>query len=273
MVDAEVSSHPASEVTPIRPLVRIEKVWKRRGQNVVLKGVDLEARQGEAICLLGPSGAGKSTLLRCINAIELADRGMVYVDDKPVGCHTRGDRFIRMTEREMSRQRADIGMVFQNFNLFPHMSVLENIIDAPIRVRGEKRAVAVERAHTLLRQVGLAEKAKSYPRNLSGGQQQRIAIARALAMRPKLMLFDEPTSALDPHLTHEVLDVMKNLAASGMTMIIVTHEIQFARDIAGTVAVMADGIIIERGPAQNVFSRPQDPRTKAFLLRSLRSDH
>jgi polar amino acid transport system ATP-binding protein len=254
-----------------RPLVRIEQVWKTRGQNVVLKGVDLVAQHGEVVCLLGPSGAGKSTLLRCINAIELADRGMVYVDDVPIGCHPVNGGFVRMTEREVSRQRADIGMVFQNFNLFPHMSVLSNIIDAPIRVRGEKKSDAVERAHQLLRRVGLSEKAKSYPRHLSGGQQQRIAIARALAMQPKLMLFDEPTSALDPHLTHEVLDVIKGLASTGMTMIIVTHEVQFARDIAGTVAVMADGVIIEQGPAVDVLSRPNDPRTRTFLARSLQN--
>lgn len=261
---------PLSETA--KPLVRCEDIWKKRGQNVVLKGVNLEARRGEVICLLGPSGAGKSTLLRCINAIELADRGLVYVDDVPIGCHAQNGGYMRMTETELSRQRADIGMVFQNFNLFPHMSVLQNIIDAPIRVRGEKKSDAVERAHDLLRKVGLSDKVNAYPRHLSGGQQQRIAIARALAMQPKLMLFDEPTSALDPHLTDEVLDVIKGLAASGMTMIIVTHEIHFARDVADTVAVMGDGVIMEIGAAKDVLTRPKDPRTRAFLARSLQDD-
>ncbi|WP_306890587.1 amino acid ABC transporter ATP-binding protein [Ancylobacter amanitiformis] len=251
------------------PLVRCENIWKTRGRNLVLKGVNLQARKGEVVCLLGPSGAGKSTLLRCINAIELADRGLVHVDGVPIGCALRNGSHVRLTESQLSRQRADIGMVFQNFNLFPHMSVLSNIIDAPMRIRRETRAAATHRAHELLRKVGLLDKAGAYPRHLSGGQQQRIAIARALAMQPKLMLFDEPTSALDPHLTDEVLDVIKGLAATGMTMIIVTHEIQFARDVADTAAVMSDGAIIEMGPARDVLSRPTDPRTKTFLARSL----
>jgi polar amino acid transport system ATP-binding protein len=254
------------------PLVRISNVWKKRGANIVLRGVNLVAEHGKVMCLLGPSGAGKSTLLRCINAIELADRGMIYVDGFAIGCRQEGDRFIRLPEAEVSRQRADIGMVFQSFNLFPHMSVLENIIDAPMRVRRETRAVATRRAHELLERVGLADKTKSYPRHLSGGQQQRIAIARALAMKPKLMLFDEPTSALDPHLTDEVLDVIKDLAASGMTMIVVTHEVQFARQVADVAAIMADGVIIEVGPARDVLTRPQDPRTRKFLAKSLQ-DH
>ena len=186
---------------PEAPLVRISDVWKKRGPNIVLKGVNLTADHGKVVCLLGPSGAGKSTLLRCINAMELADRGMIYVDGVAIGCRQDGDRFIRLSEAEVRRQRADIGMVFQNFNLFPHMSVLDNIIGAPMRVRGESRAVATARAQELLERVGLADKARAYPRHLSGGQQQRIAIARALAMQPKLMLFAEPTSALDPHLT------------------------------------------------------------------------
>jgi polar amino acid transport system ATP-binding protein len=257
---------PAGAVVP---LVRISNVWKKRGANIVLKGVNLEAHQGTVVCLLGPSGAGKSTLLRCINAIELPDRGMIYLDGVAIGCRQEGDKFIRLSEREVSRQRADIGMVFQNFNLFPHMSVLENIVDAPMRVRGESRAVATQRAHDLLGRVGLADKAKAYPRHLSGGQQQRIAIARALAMQPKLMLFDEPTSALDPHLTDEVLDVMKGLAGAGMTMIVVTHEVAFARQVGDVAAIMADGVIIEAGPAREVLTRPQDPRTRRFLAKSL----
>jgi polar amino acid transport system ATP-binding protein len=254
------------------PLIRIANVWKKRGGNAVLKGVGLSARQGEVLCLLGPSGAGKSTLLRCINALEMPDRGMVYLDGVPIGCRQEGERFVRLAERETSRQRADIGMVFQTFNLFPHMSVLQNIVDAPMRVRGESRAVATDRAHELLARVGLSDKANAYPRHLSGGQQQRIAIARALAMQPRLMLFDEPTSALDPHLTGEVLDVIKGLAASGMTMIVVTHEIRFARQVADVAAVMADGVIIEAGPAQQVLTEPQDPRTRKFLAASLHDD-
>ncbi|NTJ11582.1 amino acid ABC transporter ATP-binding protein [Rhizobium lusitanum] len=263
------SAHNRESLSSQKPFVCLEKIWKTRGQNVVLKGVDLEITNGEIICLLGPSGAGKSTLLRCINAIEPADRGLIYVDDVPIGCKPHKGGFVRMKEHEVARQRADIGMVFQNFNLFPHMSVLENIIDAPMRIRGEPRAVAETRAIALLEQVGLAEKATAFPRHLSGGQQQRVAIARALAMKPKLMLFDEPTSALDPHLTHEVLDVMKDLASTGMTMIIVTHEIQFARDIADSIAIMADGAIIEHGPASSVLSSPKHPTTQSFLARSL----
>jgi polar amino acid transport system ATP-binding protein len=261
-----------TDIGATQPVIRIVDVWKTRGPNLVLKGVNLEARRGEVVCVLGPSGAGKSTLLRCINAIELADRGVVYLNDTPIGCRETNGVFVRMPEREVSAQRAEIGMVFQNFNLFPHMSVLENIIDAPMRVRGEKRAEIVERAHELLRRVGLADKATSFPRHLSGGQQQRIAIARALAMKPKLMLFDEPTSALDPNLTDEVLDVIKDLAASGMTMIIVTHEVQFARDVADVAAIMADGVIIEWGPAKEVLTRPRHSQTRTFLSRSLQSE-
>ena len=251
------------------PFVRISNVWKKRGAEVVLKGVDLSVGHGTVVCLLGPSGAGKSTLLRCINAIEMPDRGMIYLDGVAIGCRQHGDTFIRMSEAEVSRQRADIGMVFQTFNLFPHMSVLQNIIDAPMRVRRQSRAVATQRAYELLARVGLESKAKSYPRHLSGGQQQRIAIARALAMQPKLMMFDEPTSALDPHLTDEVLDVIKGLATAGMTMIVVTHEVNFARQVGDVAAVMADGVIIEVGPARDVLTRPQDPRTRTFLAKSL----
>lgn len=252
------------------PLVRVANVWKRRGQTMVLKGVDLEAQRGEVVCLLGPSGAGKSTLLRCINALEGADRGVVEVDGVAIGCTQKDGRLYRMGEAALSRQRADIGMVFQNFNLFPHMSVMDNIVDAPVRVRGEDRSVARDRARDLLRRVGLEHKAESFPRHLSGGQQQRIAIARALAMRPKLMLFDEPTSALDPHLVGEVLDVIRDLAATGMTMIIVTHEVQFARDIADTAIIMADGVIVEAGPASAVLTKPVHQVSRAFLARSLR---
>ncbi|MAC77868.1 MAG: phosphate ABC transporter ATP-binding protein [Rhodobacteraceae bacterium] len=252
------------------PLIRAIDIWMNRGENVVLKGVSLQAQKGEVIALLGPSGAGKSTLLRCMNAIELADRGLVVLDGETIGCTRVGEEYYRLPERELSRQRAEIGMVFQNFNLFPHMSVLENIIDAPMRVRRMRKKEAVAKAHELLARVRLSDKADAYPRHLSGGQQQRIAIARALAMNPKVMLFDEPTSALDPHLTDEVLDVIRELAETGMTMIIVTHEVQFARDVAHKVAVMGDGTIMEMGPPDEVLRAPKDPRVQEFLARSLK---
>jgi polar amino acid transport system ATP-binding protein len=246
-------------------MVRIVNVWKRRGHNEVLKGINFSADRGEVVCLLGPSGAGKSTLLRCINALEENESGVVYVDGVAIGCRERAGALYQLSEQELSRQRAEIGMVFQSFNLFPHMTVLQNIIDAPIRVKREPRQVAVERARELLARVGLTDRESSYPRHLSGGQQQRIAIARALAMQPKVMLFDEPTSALDPHLVAEVLDVMKTLAASGMTMIVVTHELSFAREVADTVAVMADGQIVESGPPKRILTNPTEPRARAFL--------
>jgi polar amino acid transport system ATP-binding protein len=252
-------------------MVRIVEVWKRRGQNQVLKGINFSARRGEVVCLVGPSGAGKSTLLRCINALEENDSGVVYVDEVAIGCREHAGRLYQLSERELCRQRAAVGMVFQNFNLFPHMTVLQNIVDAPLRVKGEPRQVVVERAQELLERVGLAARGDSYPRHLSGGQQQRVAIARALAMEPKVMLFDEPTSALDPHLVGEVLEVMKTLAASGMTMIVVTHELSFAREVADTVAVMVDGQIVESGPPESVLSGPTDPRARAFLSRALRN--
>jgi len=264
-----VTAVPRSNVEA-QPLVCVSSVWKKRGANKVLKGVSLTAHQGQVVCLLGPSGAGKSTLLRCINAIELPDRGAIYVDGVMIGCRQHGNTFVRLSESQVSRQRADIGMVFQSFNLFPHMSVLQNIIDAPMRVRGESRSTATERAYGLLARVGLSDKANSYPRHLSGGQQQRVAIARALAMQPKLMLFDEPTSALDPHLTDEVLDVIKVLASSGMTMIVVTHEIGFARELADLAIIMDDGVIVESGPAHEVLVQPKDARTRKFLAKSLR---
>jgi polar amino acid transport system ATP-binding protein len=251
------------------PMIEIVKVWKRRGHNEVLKGISFSAQKGEVVCLLGPSGAGKSTLLRCINALEENDSGVVYVDGISIGCRERLGRLHQVSERELCRQRADIGMVFQNFNLFPHMTVLENIVDAPVRVKKEVPDAVLKRAQDLLVRVGLADRGSSYPRHLSGGQQQRVAIARALAMEPKLMLFDEPTSALDPHLVGEVLDVMKSLAESGMTMIVVTHELSFAREVADRVAVMCDGLIIESGPPEIVLSDPKHPRARAFLGRAL----
>lgn len=249
------------------PILRLIDIHKSFAGTEVLKGVSLDARKGEVICLLGPSGAGKSTLLRCINMIERPDRGLVLLDGNPFGCREEKGRYIRIPERALSRQRADIGMVFQSFNLFPHMTVLGNIIDAPMRVRGQSRAEALDGARALLERVGLADRVHSYPRELSGGQQQRIAIARALAMNPKLMLFDEPTSALDPQLTEEVLAVMRDLAASGMTMIVVTHEIGFAREVADRVVVMADGRIVETGAPAQVLDDPTDPLTRGFLAR------
>ena len=251
------------------PLLRVAGVWKSRGRTPVLQGIDLDAEQGQAVCLLGPSGAGKSTLLRCINALEPVDRGLITLGGELIGARWRGNAYVRLGERALSRQRAAIGMVFQTFNLFPHMSVLDNITDAPVRVLQQSRAAALDRAHVLLARVGLADKAHAFPRQLSGGQQQRVAIARALAMDPKLMLFDEPTSALDPHLVGEVLDVIRNLTATGMTTVIVTHEIQFARELADVVAVMVDGAIVETGPPGEVLARPRDSRVRAFLARAL----
>jgi polar amino acid transport system ATP-binding protein len=244
-------------------------VWKSHGRTEVLRGVGFHAHKSEVVCLLGPSGAGKSTLLRCIDGLEQIDAGIIYVDNEPVGYREANGELHEVGERERCRQRAEIGMVFQNFNLFSHMTVLENLIDAPIRIKREDRAEVTDRAQELLRRVGLEDKPQFYPRQLSGGQQQRVAIARALAMRPKLMLFDEPTSALDPELVGEVLEVMKELASSGMTMIVVTHEIGFAREMADTVIVMDGGLIVETGIPDQVLVSPQNPRTRAFLARVL----
>lgn len=244
-------------------------VWKSHGRNEILRGISFQARKSEVVCLLGPSGAGKSTLLRCIDGLERLDAGAIYVDDEPIGYREVDGALHELSERERCRQRAAIGMVFQNFNLFGHMTVLQNLIDAPIRIKRENRIEVIDRAQELLKRVGLEDKAESYPRQLSGGQQQRVAIARALAMRPKLMLFDEPTSALDPELVGEVLDVMKELASSGMTMIVVTHEIGFAREMADTIAVMDAGLIVESGAPRNLLVAPQNPRTRAFLSRVL----
>jgi polar amino acid transport system ATP-binding protein len=251
------------------PMVRVVDLWKRHGATDVLKGAHLSASKGQVVCLLGPSGAGKSTLLRCINGLETIDSGVVYVDGAPVGYRELGGRFHPLGERELSRQRAEIGMVFQAFNLFAHMTVLENVTDPPIRVRREPRDAVMARGRELLRSVGLAGKEDAHPRQLSGGQQQRVAIARALAMRPKVMLFDEPTSALDPQLVGEVLSVMRDLAAGGMTMIVVTHEIAFTREVADVVAIMDDGRIVESGPPKQVLVDPSTTRARAFLQRVL----
>nr|WP_146003135.1 amino acid ABC transporter ATP-binding protein [Streptomyces sp. San01] len=246
-------------------MVRAEKVRKHFGPLEVLKGVDLEVERGEVVCLIGPSGSGKSTFLRCINHLETVDGGRIWVDGQVVGYQRRGRKLLELGDREICRQRTEIGMVFQHFNLFPHMTVLQNLIEAPLRALREPRDEATARALALLEQVGLADKAGAYPRHLSGGQQQRVAIARALCMRPKLMLFDEPTSALDPELVGDVLTVMRELAESGMTMIVVTHEMGFAREVADRVVFFDAGQAVEVGPAQQVITDPRHARTKAFL--------
>ncbi|MFD1211949.1 amino acid ABC transporter ATP-binding protein [Arthrobacter sp. GCM10027362] len=247
------------------PMVRADSVCKNYGSNAVLKGIDLQVAPGEVVCLIGPSGSGKSTFLRCINHLETVDGGRMWVNGRIVGYDLKGTRLHEQSHNDICRARTDVGMVFQQFNLFPHMTVLENLIEAPRLVRREKKAVAAARAMGLLQKVGLAEKAGAYPRQLSGGQQQRVAIARALCMEPKLMLFDEPTSALDPELVGEVLKVMKDLAGTGMTMVVVTHEMNFARDVADRVVFMADGYVVEEGPAREVITNPQNERTRSFL--------
>ncbi len=251
------------------PLLALRGIHLSFGDNHVLRGVNLEMRAGEVVCLIGPSGSGKTTLLRCVNHLEVPAKGQVIVDRELIGCYTRKGRSVALPAPELARQRASIGMVFQHFNLFLHMTALENIIEAPCRVLGVKRQEAIDRAHALLGRVGLAEKAASYPRQLSGGQQQRVAIARALAMQPKLMLFDEPTSALDPEIVGEVLDVMRGLASDGMTMLVATHEMTFARDVADRVVFMDGGVIVEEGPPAEVLTAPTHERTKRFLSRVL----
>jgi polar amino acid transport system ATP-binding protein len=250
---------------PGDPLLNARKVRKSYGGVEVLKGISLTVNSGQVMCLLGPSGSGKSTFLRCINHLERIDGGRISVNGELIGYAQRNDRIFEMNPREVAKQRRGIGMVFQRFNLFPHMTALENITVAPIGVRKVARQNAVVRARELLDRVGLADLANSYPAQLSGGQQQRVAIARALAMDPQLLLFDEPTSALDPELVGDVLDVMKKLAADGMTMIVVTHEIGFARGAADEVVFMDQGVVVESGPPVNVLDNPQNPRTKAFL--------
>lgn len=246
-------------------MVRAEQVCKSFGALQVLKGVTLSVDRGQVLVLVGPSGSGKSTFLRCINHLETVTAGRLYVDGQLVGYREGNGKLYEMPPREAAKQRRDIGMVFQHFNLFPHRTALENILEAPVHVKGVKKAEAVQRARDLLEQVGLANKADAYPAQLSGGQQQRVAIARALAMDPKLMLFDEPTSALDPELVGEVLAVMKKLAAAGMTMVVVTHEMGFAREVADQLVFMDAGVIVESGPPREVLANPQHDRTKAFL--------
>jgi polar amino acid transport system ATP-binding protein len=250
-------------------MVEARDVVKSFGAVPVLRGVDLVVEPGEVVGLIGPSGSGKSTFLRCINHLEKIDAGELYVDGELIGYERRGDRLHELGEAEVAARRARIGMVFQRFNLFGHMTSLQNVVEAPIRVRREARAAASERARALLERVGLGDKLDAYPSQLSGGQQQRVAIARALAMSPKLMLFDEPTSALDPELVGEVLDVMRELAATGMTMVVVTHEIGFAREVCSKVAFMDGGVVVETGAPAEMFERPQIDRTRAFLSKVL----
>jgi polar amino acid transport system ATP-binding protein len=265
----ETTARDSAAKTGVTPMVLAEGVSKSFGSNEVLKSISLSVRPGEVLCIIGPSGSGKSTFLRCINHLERVDAGRLSVDGQVVGYRQHGDKLYELKPKEASRQRREIGMVFQRFNLFPHMTALENIIEAPIRVKGLPKARAVERANELLVRVGLADKGDHYPSQLSGGQQQRVAIARALAMDPKLMLFDEPTSALDPELVGEVLDVMKGLAASGMTMVVVTHEMGFAREVADELVFMDGGVVVESGDPREVLANPQHQRTQAFLSKVL----
>ena len=251
------------------PMVKAEGVHKRFGRLEVLKGITLQVMPGEVMVLLGPSGSGKSTFLRCINHLEKINSGRLSVDGELVGYRQVGDELHELRESDIARKRAEIGMVFQHFNLFPHMTALENVTCAPMRVKRIPRDRANTSARELLARVGLPEKLGAYPAQLSGGQQQRVAIARALAMEPKLMLFDEPTSALDPELVDEVLQAMQQLAREGMTMIVVTHEMGFAREVADTVVFMDAGVVVESGDPASVLSRPRHERTRSFLSKVL----
>ena len=250
-------------------MVRVENVHKRFGRLEVLRGVTFDVAKGEVVVVIGPSGSGKSTLLRCINHLEPIQQGRIYIDGVLMGYRERNGRLVPEREPVVARQRAAIGMVFQRFNLFPHLTALGNVIEAPVHVRKVPKDRAIERAKALLENVGLGEKVDAYPAQLSGGEQQRVAIARALAMEPKVMLFDEATSALDPELVGEVLDVMQRLARDGMTMIVVTHEMGFAREVADRVMMMDQGVILEEAPPQEFFAAPRHERTRSFLSRIL----
>jgi polar amino acid transport system ATP-binding protein len=254
---------PASEQT----ILRVENISKSFGPTLVLKEINFEVKYGEVLCLIGPSGSGKSTMLRCINYLEKPGSGCVYLEGELIGRKVENGRYVDLKPNDLAAQRTEMGMVFQNFNLFAHMTAIENIMEAPVQLKRETRAAAEAHARELLERVGLAHKADCYPLQLSGGQQQRIAIARALAMRPKLMLFDEPTSALDPEIVGEVLEVMRLLANDGMTMVVVTHEMSFARDVGDRVIFMDGGVIVESGPSKDVITTPQHARTKQFLSR------
>lgn len=246
-------------------LMQATNVRKFYGEFEALKGVSLDVTCGEVLCIIGPSGSGKSTFLRCINQLESIDEGVLKVDNEMVGYRQSGNKLYPLSQRQIARQRLATGMVFQRFNLFPHMTVLENIIEGPTQVLGRKRKEVEVEAEALLARVGLSHKRNAFPAMLSGGQQQRVAIARSLAMKPKLMLFDEPTSALDPELVSDVLNVMKDLALSGMTMIVVTHELGFAREVADRVVFMDQGQVVESGAPEQLLTRPQHPRTREFI--------
>lgn len=249
-----------------RPMVVAHGVEKSYGHRPILKGLTISVPRGGVLCIIGRSGSGKSTLLRCINHLEKVDAGRILIDGVLMGYREGGDgKLHELRERELARQRAAVGMVFQDFNLFPHMTAMQNIVKAPHLLKAESKEQVSEHARQLLERVGLADRARAYPGQLSGGQQQRVAIARALAMRPKVMLFDEPTSALDPELVGDVLDVMRALAADGMTMVVVTHEIGFARDVADAVVFMDDGQVVEEGEPRAILTAPQHERTKSFL--------
>ena len=250
-------------------VLRASDVHKRFGRLEVLKGVSLDVRKGETVCIIGPSGSGKTTFIRCINHLEKIDSGRIEVNGHLIGYRERNGKLVEDSERNIARQRTEIGMVFQRFNLFPHKTALENVTEAPIHVLGVPAEEAIPNARRLLTRVGLGDKCETYPGKLSGGQQQRVAIARALAMNPALMLFDEPTSALDPEVTGEVLSVMEELAHEGMTMIVVTHEMGFARKAADRVVMMDDGVIIEEGTPEHFFEAPEHERTKQFLSKIL----
>ncbi|WP_426240892.1 amino acid ABC transporter ATP-binding protein [Pararhizobium sp. DWP1-1-3] len=253
----------------VMPLLNVERLSKSFGTHRVLNSIDMSVKHGDVTCIVGPSGSGKSTLLRCLNYLEVPDSGVVFLDGDPVGIRWHGDTLRQMSFNELAAQRQRMGMVFQSFNLFPHKTALENVIEAPIIVQRRKKAEAVDEAMALLDKVGLGDRAQYFPKQLSGGQQQRVAIARSLAMRPAVMLFDEPTSALDPELVGEVLAVMRQLAEEGMTMVVVTHEMSFARDVADHLIFMDGGVIVEAGPPKEVLSNPQHARTKSFLARVL----
>jgi polar amino acid transport system ATP-binding protein len=260
-----VGEAPAAD----RLMVKAERVHKSFGHVEVLKGVDLEVGPSEVMCVIGPSGSGKSTFLRCINHLEKIDAGRLWVDGRLVGYREQGGMLHELRDREVAAQRRDIGMVFQRFNLFPHMTALQNVVEAPIKVKRVPKDVARARGVELLERVGLGDRVHNYPNQLSGGQQQRVAIARALAMEPTLMLFDEPTSALDPELVGEVLDVMRGLAADGMTMVVVTHEMGFAREVGDTLVFMDGGVVVEAGDPKQVLTAPEHARTQAFLSKVL----
>jgi polar amino acid transport system ATP-binding protein len=251
--------------TPTNEMVRAEKIVKRFGSLTVLNGVDLSVKRGQVVVIIGPSGSGKTTMLRCINHLEKIDSGRIYIENQLIGYREVNGRLVEDREATIARMRSQIGFVFQRFNLFPHMTAIENVMEAPIYVLGQPRAEVRERANELLRKVGLAEKADNYPHALSGGQQQRVAIARALCMNPKLMLFDEATSALDPELVGDVLKVMRQLAEEGMTMVVVTHEMGFARDVADHVIFMDKAVIVEQGPPAQIFDQTENERTRNFL--------